>query len=626
VLSPVQIGAVKAVALPWIYDHTLADLPLPVATYGDMRDYLVGTVETAKADDIGLWIEAELKRHDEWATAVMEMVDRGALAWSSGSAPHLVSKSASGWIKTWPVIEWSSTPTPAEPRHTGIEQVKHFVNDQDPAAGRPPAQPDQGARPPGVIPAVLSHDTQEQRIMTLTVNGITKRAIVWAIAETNLDQLQGALAAVKQGGDGNAIAELVRPMAEELATLAGATPEETQAYLIEFVAQHATSQTPDDEPAEEPALPEPAGGGGAMMSAETQKAIDSAVSKAFQAQLPQHPTGAYLTPQQKNVRVIAPAKTFTWVKAIRAMSNRDGVALKAMGINPDTAGGYLVAPEYSNEVIELLRSGAPVLALCKRMPMPTDTTYVPKVTGGSSVVWLGENASITPGDLTFGQVSLVAKKAAALLQISNELLADGGPEVEALLRADLAAALAEAADNAILEGAGVNGEPQGLSVHPDITKTALNAVPTFANLLAVQQRLEVENVKADPAWTWVFHPREKSVLAAIQDSTSGDYLWTEMGLPGHTMVGGYPATLRGFPYVTTTQITIDTVNNSETKVYFGQWQDVIVGIRSTLELMASNVAGTAFQADQTWIRAIMRMDVNIRHAESMEILTDVRAS
>jgi HK97 family phage major capsid protein len=85
-----------------------------------------------------------------------------------------------------------------------------------------------------------------------------------------------------------------------------------------------------------------------------------------------------------------------------------------------------------------------------------------------------------------------------------------------------------------------------------------------------------------------------------------------------------PGTLLGFPFQTTTQIAVDA--NTETQMYFGQWQDVVVGQRKTLEIVASNEAGTAFEYDQTWIRAILRLDVVLRHAESIEVLTDVRTS
>jgi HK97 family phage major capsid protein len=38
--------------------------------------------------------------------------------------PHLAEVTADGWIKRWPIIEGSLTPTPAEPRYTDVKRIK----------------------------------------------------------------------------------------------------------------------------------------------------------------------------------------------------------------------------------------------------------------------------------------------------------------------------------------------------------------------------------------------------------------------------------------------------------------------------------------------------------------------
>jgi HK97 family phage major capsid protein len=45
------------------------------------------------------------------------------LGWSSGSIAHLTQR-ANGIIKSWPIVEFSLTPTPAEPRTLGVERIK----------------------------------------------------------------------------------------------------------------------------------------------------------------------------------------------------------------------------------------------------------------------------------------------------------------------------------------------------------------------------------------------------------------------------------------------------------------------------------------------------------------------
>ena len=97
---------------PVFYDHTLRDIKTRL-----------GATITEKIDDIGVWVEAELDRHLDYVRMVEELVKRGALGWSSGAVAHLVRRDGPV-IKSWPVFEYSLTPTPAEPRTLGVEIIK----------------------------------------------------------------------------------------------------------------------------------------------------------------------------------------------------------------------------------------------------------------------------------------------------------------------------------------------------------------------------------------------------------------------------------------------------------------------------------------------------------------------
>src|SRR5262249_55804246 len=57
-------------------------------------------------------------------------------------------------------------------------------------------------------------------------------------------------------------------------------------------------------------------------------------------------------------------------------------------------------------------------------------------------------------------------------------------------------------------------------------------------------------------------------------------------------------------------------------VFFGDWQHLWVMEPQDIELLASNVAGTAFQNDQTWIRLIRRYDVGVAHPEPFFVVTN----
>lgn len=104
-----------------LFDHTMTTTP-----DGTRFDHPVGKAleRWSRADSIGKWIQAILDKRAKYVDKVMELVERGILAWSSGSVPHLVKRAANGFLSRWPVIEYTLTPTPAEPRMTDINRLK----------------------------------------------------------------------------------------------------------------------------------------------------------------------------------------------------------------------------------------------------------------------------------------------------------------------------------------------------------------------------------------------------------------------------------------------------------------------------------------------------------------------
>ncbi len=616
---PLVKGQPIAVSWPWLYDHAMTPLPDGANKNKDARDYILGVVDTVKSDDVGLWVEAQLQTHTEWARQVRDLVDKGMLHWSSGSSSYLVKRTDNGWLQNWPIVEMSSTPAPAEPRNTRIS-LKHYLD----GSHLREETPVEGAQRQGES-SVLSHGHtgQWKQERQMSVNNNAALALIRAYAEAKRENIMAAVKQAEEGGNGeNMIAEALRPLAEELAKIAGVGTDEALAVLIQFVASAVAA--PESDAETEPAVPE-------TLSAQLPKLIEGSVTKALRDLLPDTPQGGMLTRKSVNLnlqRNDRPPTLGGWIKAITQkrwdVLDRYHAGIKAehkaLGIDPDTAGGFLVRVEHTNQIIELMREEATVLPLCRSFPMNSSSVTVPAQTGGASVSWVGENEDIPVSQATFGQKRLVAKKLAVLVQLSNELLEDSDPAIDTLIREDIARAAAEEIDRVILEGTGLGGQPLGI-LHAGATVTALNAVPTYAILSATLKRVEVEKVAKNPTWAWVFSPREKHTLRLLEDDV-GNLIFAGPGPYQQAAGGASPATLLNYPWYATNIIAADA--NSETRMYFGQWQDVVVGMRKSLEILASAEAGTAFQTDQTWIRAILRMDVVLRRPESMEVLSDVR--
>ena len=100
---------------PLLYHHGLD---------GTLKAAVIGTIDTLRVDEAGVWAEGQLDMRERYVQAVQKLVMKGALSWSSGSLPHLVDVATDGEIKRWPIVEGSLTPTPAEPRRTDVRTVK----------------------------------------------------------------------------------------------------------------------------------------------------------------------------------------------------------------------------------------------------------------------------------------------------------------------------------------------------------------------------------------------------------------------------------------------------------------------------------------------------------------------
>lgn len=116
------------------------------------------------ADDLGVWIEAQLEMRDEYERAIYDLVQQGKLGWSSGTAGHLVERetlSKAVWIKSWPLgLDASLTPTPAEPRNGAIPLKTLYVSESD--TNESPATAD------GDTPVTETIDTTSDDAATLS--------------------------------------------------------------------------------------------------------------------------------------------------------------------------------------------------------------------------------------------------------------------------------------------------------------------------------------------------------------------------------------------------------------------------------------------------------------------------
>ena len=302
----------------------------------------------------------------------------------------------------------------------------------------------------------------------------------------------------------------------------------------------------------------------------------------------------------------------------------------------DAAGaGFLVPEEMSSEIIELLRprsvirSANPVI-----MPMPTGVMSIPRLTGGASAEYIGEATAQNATGLATGQLRLVWKKLRATVPVSNELLAFSNPAANAVVRNDLVQSLATREDQGFIRDDGTQDKPKGLrywALAANISASnAANdsSVPTLAEVekdfKQLIQALEGADVRMIRP-RFLMSPRSKNFLMMLRD-TNGNLAFPEMRTASPTILT--------IPVSISTNIpsNLGSGTDPESEIYLVDFADVVIGESTQLIIEVSNEASytdasgtlvSAFDRDETVIKAIERHDFVVRHQESIAVKTGV---
>jgi HK97 family phage major capsid protein len=164
---------------------------------------------------------------------------------------------------------------------------------------------------------------------------------------------------------------------------------------------------------------------------------------------------------------------------------RDGTILGQIGATNlahteviNTQGGFLVAPQFETDLIDLREQFGVVRGLFRNRPMSSDAMSIPRRTGGLTAYFVSDNEAITESTKSWDQVNLSAKKIGVLSKVSSELSEDAFINVADDLAGEIAYAFSELEDGCGLIGDG--STTYGGMV--GITQAFLNLSATRANI------------------------------------------------------------------------------------------------------------------------------------------------
>jgi HK97 family phage major capsid protein/HK97 family phage prohead protease len=442
-----------------LYDHGL-DEPL--------RDE-IGTVLDVRQDERGLWVEAQLDRRAAYVDQVLDLVQQGALGYSSGSVAHLVRREGPV-IKSWPIVEFSLTPTPAEPR-TSV-----MVGCRDAGVG---------GRGSGVgcqrSESVGDDCLQQARRFEMT---------------TGSNEVQ---AGMQQG-----VQSVGAGMGEHVGVPQGrGQADDTIERRLKAMEDRLNSQV-----------------------ARLMEALDSAPVQRLGYVTADGGTA------DRQVKSLGDFTAAVVRRDVKRLEHVYGVKLsEGAGASGGFTVPEEFAPRIMRVAMEqsVVRPRADVRSMRGRsMRIPAFDYSGDYSAGGSAflagmtMVYVDEAGEIDEGDVTFRQIELIAHKLARVVPISSELLRDSVLALEQTVAQMFGEAIAFTEDYMFLRGDGV-GKPLGV-LNADAcitTATALTSSPDVEKLLTMHKRLMMQS---ESRAVWVVHPLLWDAIAGLNASNYLTYL------------------------------------------------------------------------------------------------------
>jgi HK97 family phage major capsid protein len=439
----------------------------------------VGIWDEVERDDVGLFVRGELFKHHLYRKRIEQLIERGALGLSSGANPRTMYPvfAPRGKVQRWHIVEGSLTPTPAEPRNTGVGFAKGYAVDPAQAAA--------------AFKAVNLSIPADLLLLQDEAEGWEK--------ETRLGDHAAARAAVKSSNssmegkhmadvmiDQQTIAQAVQAELDRRA--AAAQAERDQEARINAEVERRVKEA--QQAAATKSLPMPQGSGEARIDVvrATKYSHLTAPDMAFLYELmsghqanikaaPWTPSEGFLRELADKV-VKAVNKGELGYDAIDSLAQKMGGAIKANELDSVGQSGFGAewAPDsWRAELWLRTRQDNVIAPLFEMIEMPTNpyelpiestdpTVYfVAETTDATQLTW-GTGNPITLSKIGSGKVQMNAKKLALRVAWSAELNEDSLIPVIANYRRQALRAMQNAIDNVLVNGDTATGASTNINL------------------------------------------------------------------------------------------------------------------------------------------------------------------
>ena len=551
---------------------------------------MIGVVERAWVDDASKRGYATVRfSRNSFAQEVMADVQDGIMRnVSVGYQISTMEERGDNFVATsWQPMELSICPIPADPHQTGLGRSLGLTMPTQPAASAASPQNDSREEP-------MDNPTPDLEVIRSEAQ------------KAERDRIASISALAERHG----LSDLGRQLVES-----GRSIDEARAAVLE---QLGAKQEPISQ-----------GTGNVDLNAQEQRSYS--VVRAINAAISGNWKEAGL---EREVSSEIERQTGRSTSGFFMPHNLEMRAPYAVGAG--STGGNLVATNLlAGSFIDVLRNSALIMQMGPTMLTGlVGNVAIPRQATQTASYWVTEASAITEAEATFDQVTLSPKQIGARSQYSRLALQQTTPDIEAVVRNDLAKVLALGIDLAAISGSGSSGQPTGILNTSGIgsvamgtngaafTDSASGSTSGLDQLIQLERAVDVANALNGSLY-YLTNAKVVSKLKQLK-TAYGEYLWSPA--EGNT-VAGTPGGINGYPVMRSNQVPSNLTKGSGSSLsalIFGNFSDLVIGMWGALEILP-NPYGSGYTAGSVDIRAMQTVDIAVKHAASFAAISDIIA-
>lgn len=285
------------------------------------------------------------------------------------------------------------------------------------------------------------------------------------------------------------------------------------------------------------------------------------------------------------------------------------------------AGNMVQTSVLGNEFIDVLRNSLVLNQLGIRvLGGLTSNIAIPRKSSASTIASYAEIAAITASNPATTQITMAPKRVGGQVLYSKQALIQANPDVDMMLRDDLAQGVAVQIENLAINGTGASNQPRGLfnfngigSVVGGTNGLAL----AWAHLVDLESACANSNSEPDARAGYLINTKVRGASKKIQKAANLPFIWDN----GPQPLNSYRAAVTNNVSSTGTKGTASGICSSA--AFSSDWSDLVLALFGGLDIVVDpySQAGTG----QVVITANQFIDVACRQPASFAAITDLLA-